>query len=271
MQQILSEIVISGIYTNLLFLSRLVESKAVQENEIYTRYIDDNLDLINTQIQEKKLRLNRHKWVIAYLVFHFQQKNNPENSVWNQLGYWRMMPQIEVSLDGKKYNCRIETGAYQQLFRINEHEYKVSSVKLDGNLLKMEIDQWPETFYCLEDKNQTQVILSGFSFLLRSNSLMSQVLLNRKNTSQDKIFQNLICADLFGKVLKLNISNGDAVQAGQILLTLESMKTEIHVLCPVNARVKLVHVKEGNSVIEKQLMVELEENCYEVRDTSCEF
>ncbi len=259
MQQILSEIVISGIYTNLLLLSRLVESKSVQENEIYTRYIDDNLDLINTQIQEKKLRLNRHKWVIAYLVFHFQQKNNPENSVWNQLGYWRMMPQIEVSLDGKKYNCRIETGAYQQLFRINKQEYKVSTVKLDGNLLKMEIDQRPETFYCLEDKNQTQVILSGFSFLLRSNSLMSQVLLNRKNTSQDKIFQNLICADLFGKVLKLNICEGDVVCSGQTLLTLESMKTEIHVLCPVDSRVKRIHVNEGNTVIEKQLLVELEE------------
>jgi len=38
------------------------------------------------------------------------------------------------------------------------------------------------------------------------------------------------------------------------------MKTEIHVLCPVDARVKKTHVKEGNAVVEKQLLVELEEN-----------
>jgi biotin carboxyl carrier protein len=88
---------------------------------------------------------------------------------------------------------------------------------------------------------------------------MSQVLLNRKNTGRDKTFQNLICADLFGKVLKLNIAKGDTVQVGQILLTLESMKTEIHVLCPVKARVKKIYINEGNAVIEKQLLVELED------------
>jgi 3-methylcrotonyl-CoA carboxylase alpha subunit len=258
LQHILTKTAISGIHTNLSFLSGLLDSQAIQENKIYTQYIDDNLELINTQIQEKKLKLNRHKWVIAYLVFHFQQRNNSGNSVWNQLGYWRMMPQIDVSVEGKKYNCRIEYGTIHQLFRINEQEYKVSAIEAYGNLLKMQINEQPETFYCLETENQTQVIRNGFSFLLRSDSLMSQVLLNRKNTGQDRIFQNLICADLFGKVLKLNISKGDVVKTGQILLTLESMKTEIHVLCPVDAQIQKVHVAVGNAVIEKQLLVELE-------------
>jgi biotin carboxyl carrier protein len=88
--------------------------------------------------------------------------------------------------------------------------------------------------------------------------LNHQVLPLRKNGQTERVFQNLICADLFGKVLKLNVSEGDEVYAGQILLILESMKTEIHVLCPVDARVKKIHVNEGNAVIEKQLMVELE-------------
>ena len=80
----------------------------------------------------------------------------------------------------------------------------------------------------------------------------------RKNGNEQKIFQNLICADLFGKVLKLNRCEGEEVHAGQILLTLESMKTEIHVLCPVDARVKKIYVKEGNAVVEKQLLIELQ-------------
>ena len=57
--------------------------------------------------------------------------------------------------------------------------------------------------------------------------------------------------------MNLNINEGDVVQSGQILLTLESMKTEIHVLCPVNARVKKIHVEEGNAVVERQLLMEL--------------
>jgi len=259
LQQLLAQTYISGVHTNLSFLSGLVESETIKENKIYTRYVDENLDLINLQIQEKKRELNRHKLAIAYLIFQFQQKKSGGNSVWNEIGFWRMIPCVEVFVDGEKLECSNRFNSGNQIFRINDQEYEVLVFQMNGNLLELEIDQQPETFYCLDNENQTQVIADGFSFALRSNSLMSQALLNKKNAASEKVFQNLICADLFGKVLKLNISKGDVVKTGQILLTLESMKTEIHVLCPVDARVKKICVKEGNAVVEKQLLAELEE------------
>ncbi|MBV5311644.1 MAG: biotin/lipoyl-binding protein [Prolixibacteraceae bacterium] len=259
LQQLLAQTYISGVHTNLSFLSGLVESTAVQENVIYTRYVDENLDFINLQVQEKKQGLNRHKLAIAYLIFQFQQKKSSGNSIWNEIGFWRMIPQMEVFVDGEKLECSSIMNSGNQIFSINQQEYKVSVIQMIGNLLELKINQQPETFYCLDDEKQTQVITDGFSFALRSNSLMSQALLNKKNAASEKVFQNLICADLFGKVLKLNISKGDVVKTGQILLTLESMKTEIHVLCPVDAQIQKVHVAVGNAVIEKQLLVELEQ------------
>ncbi len=259
LQQILSKSGIYGVHSNLTFLSGLIKSEVVLENQIYTRYVDENLDLINTQIQEEKRSLSRHKLVIAYLVFHLQQRTHPGNSVWNQIGFWRMMPLIEVSVDGEKQICRFGSDSFGQVFRINRLEYQVSVIQMNGSLLELKINQESEIFYCLEEETHTMIICGGFPFELRSHLLTNQVLPIRKNSSTEKVFQNLICADLFGKVLKLNISEGEIVQAGQILLTLESMKTEIHVLCPVDARLKKTHVKEGNVVIEKQLLVELEE------------
>ncbi len=259
LQQILSQTGISGVHTNLSFLFGLVESVAVRENKIYTRYVDENLELINTQIQEKKQQLNKHKLAIAYLIFHFQQHKISGNSVWNQIGFWRMRPVFEVFIDGEKLECSNNVNSGDQIFRINQQEYEVSVIQMNGNLMGLKIDQRPETFYCLEEEKQTQIISGGFSFALRSNLVRNQVLPMRKNGNEQKIFQNLICADLFGKVLKLNRCEGEEVHAGQILLTLESMKTEIHVLCPVDARVKKIYVKEGNAVVEKQLLVELEE------------
>ena len=144
-------------------------------------------------------------------------------------------------------------------FSINQEEYETKGILLKENLLELNINHRPESFYCQEEENQTRIILVEFSFALRSNLQRNQVVQILKKGHEQKIFQNLICADLFGKVLKLNRCEGDVVYAGQILLTLESMKTEIHVLCPVDARVKKTHVKEGNTVVEKQLLVELEE------------
>jgi len=260
MQKVLSETAISGVHTNLSLLSGLIDSDAIRGSHIYTRFVDENMNLINHRIQEKKEQVSKHNLVIAYLIFHFQQKKDSGNSVWNQIGFWRIMPFVEVFVVDEKYESSIKLNSGDMLFRINGGEYQVSVIRLNGNLLELEINQQHETFYCLEDEKQTQIAYHGFSFELRSNLLMNEVLLNRKNSMPEMIFQNLICADLFGKVLEINICEGDVVQSGQILLTLESMKTEIHVLCPVGAKVKKVHVKEGNAVVETQLLVELDEN-----------
>jgi len=260
MHHILSQTGISGVHTNLSFLSGLLENEVIQENKIYTRYVDENLDLINSRIQEKKRNLNKHKLVIAYLIFHFQQHKNSGNLIWNQIGFWRMMPFVEVFVDEEKYDCNISTIADHQIFRIDQVDYQVKVVLFSENLVELNINQQFESFYCLDDEKQTKIISGGFSFALRSNLLRNQVLLMHKNGNEQKSFQNLIYADLFGKVLKLNRCEGDVVHVGEILLTLESMKTEIHVLCPVDARVKKTHVKEGNAIVEKQLLVELEEN-----------
>jgi len=257
MQQLLSETCISGIHTNLSFLAGLVESNAFQENKIFTRYIDENLELINQQVQEKRDNLNKHKLVIAYLIFHFQQKNHTVNSVWNQIGFWRMMPQLEVSIEGGKYKCGIENG---KIFRVNHQEYQVDSWKLTGKKLVIHIDQQAETFLIIEGVGETLIGTKGFTFELQSNCLLNQAKVDRKNQETIKIFENLISADLFGRVLKINVGEGDAVTSGQTLLTLESMKTEIHILCAVDAQVKKIHIKEGSTVVERQLLVELEEN-----------
>jgi 3-methylcrotonyl-CoA carboxylase alpha subunit len=255
MQHLLSETSISGIHTNLSFLSELIESTEFQENKIHTRYIDENLELINQQVQEKRDNLNKHKLVIAYLIFHFQQKKQPENPVWNQIGFWRMMPQLEVLVEGEKYKSEIKNG---KIFRINHQEYLVDNWKLTGKKLVIHIDQQAETFLIIEGVGKTLIGAQGFTFELQSNCLLNQAKVDRKNQETIKIFENLISADLFGRVLKINVAEGDAVTSGQTLLTLESMKTEIHILCAVDAQVKKIHIKEGSTVVERQLLVELE-------------
>ena len=259
MQQMLSQTTISGVHTNLSFLSGLIKSEAFQKNKIYTRFVDENLDSINKQIQDVREQQNIDHLIIAYLIFHFQEKKYFGNTVWNQIGFWRIANQFEVEVEGANYKCQLETVAKGLLFRNNLQEYMVSGWELKGKRLEIQINEKTETFYCIQDNLQTLIETEGFSFGLRSNCFLNQAKVDRKNHESAKIFQNLICADLFGKVLKLNVRAGDRVSCGQTLLTLESMKTEIHVLCPVDAQVKRVHIKEGNAVIEKQLLVELEE------------
>lgn len=258
MEEVLANSCIYGIHTNVSFLSGLIESKAFRENKIYTRYVDKNVEAINAQVQGKRENLNKHTLVIAWIIFHFQQKKQAGSSVWDQIGFWRLTNQLNISVEGKEYRCQVEPIGNEQLFQINDQEYLVSEGALTGKRLELQINGQTEMFHCMEDHQRTLIATHGFIFELQSNSLLNQAKVDRRHQQERRIFQNLIRADLFGRVLELNISEGEVVHAGQVLLTLESMKTEIHVLCPMDAQVKKIPVKVGNSVLENQLLIELE-------------
>jgi biotin carboxyl carrier protein len=62
-----------------------------------------------------------------------------------------------------------------------------------------------------------------------------------------------------GTVLRVLVAAGDPVAARQPLVVLEAMKMETPVVAPYEARVRAVHVAEGDRVAGGALLVELEE------------
>lgn len=57
-----------------------------------------------------------------------------------------------------------------------------------------------------------------------------------------------VTAPMPGTILKVHITVGDTVAAGDVLLTLEAMKMENEISSPFSGTVKNVYVKEGQSV-----------------------
>ncbi len=64
-------------------------------------------------------------------------------------------------------------------------------------------------------------------------------------------------AHITGTVWKIEISVGDAVAEGQTLVILESMKMEMPVESPAAGQVSAILTKEGASVEEGALLVEI--------------
>ena len=65
-------------------------------------------------------------------------------------------------------------------------------------------------------------------------------------------------AELAGNMWKIIVAEGQHVGADETLMILESMKMEIPINAPRAGRVAKVHVKEGQTVQEGQLLAELE-------------
>ena len=67
-----------------------------------------------------------------------------------------------------------------------------------------------------------------------------------------------VTAELTGNLWKVVVSEGQEVQADDTLMILESMKMEIPVNAPKAGRVMRIHVKEGQAVQEGQLLADID-------------
>lgn len=74
------------------------------------------------------------------------------------------------------------------------------------------------------------------------------------HSADEKVYKS----PLMGLVIKVNVTAGQEVQAGEALVVLEAMKMETNVTAHHAGRVKTVAIKTGDSVKMHQLLVELE-------------
>ena len=60
------------------------------------------------------------------------------------------------------------------------------------------------------------------------------------------------------RIVSINVSEGDSVNAGDTVITVEAMKMENPVHAPVSGTVKAIYVSEGDSVNPDECLIEIE-------------
>jgi biotin carboxyl carrier protein len=67
-----------------------------------------------------------------------------------------------------------------------------------------------------------------------------------------------IYAFIPGIITKIHVYEGQKIDRGQSLFTLEAMKMMNDVACHADGRVKTIHIKQSQMVVKGQLLLELE-------------
>ncbi|MCW5877487.1 MAG: biotin/lipoyl-binding protein [Anaerolineales bacterium] len=124
------------------------------------------------------------------------------------------------------------------------------AVSLNGRLLDSSLSP-DATVSAVRQGRQVWVHAGGRTFVLRR-------VLGGHSGSAVAGGEQSLRAPMPGQVRSLAVEAGQAVQAGQVLLTLEAMKMEIRIQAPRPGKVARLAVAEGDSVEREQLLVELE-------------
>lgn len=75
--------------------------------------------------------------------------------------------------------------------------------------------------------------------------------------SVSAVSSNAVVAPLAGSVARILVSEGDDIEAGQVLLVLEAMKMETEITAPAAGKVATILVGPGDAVQGGQALIEL--------------
>ena len=268
-QHALKEFIIQGLTTNKAYLWEVIKNEDFIENKIDTSFCATHQDALLKSLKDSRDTLNTNDIAASFLLFDFYKKrfeNHIEN-VWEEIGFWRYHSHFTVDVEGHQIPVHIsqweaETGKLKveilnSPFSVLSSQLSAEYISHEGHQLKLMLNGKTEVIYCsVNDEQKTIVNFHGLNFTcFRTDQLNDTLDYSRKNETNDK---STLVSPMPGKVVKINVKEGDEVKAGTIMIVVEAMKMENNITATAKAKVKKILVSENEMVDNKKQLIELE-------------
>lgn len=151
---------------------------------------------------------------------------------------------------GQVYDVVIERRGADYSTVIDGQEFAFEQLDAQPGQISLRFAGQPVTLYHAADGAQKWVSLDGCTYNLTKPS-------PRRSSHGEQAAGEQVRSPMPAQVRAVQISAGDAVEKGQVLVLLEAMKMEIRIKAPSEGRVINLTVKAGQTVDKDQLLVEI--------------
>lgn len=245
-----------GIKNNISYLSAILQNTNYINNTISTRFCSEHTDALLAKIENERKLIPEFLPIAVAIICNSNNNKNPQadteiGNIWNKIGYWRILMQPEIELDGKTYRCllydlkpnQVATEIEGKKIQIHFEESKCNpqiEIQLDGELYMV--------FVSHPEPGKAIVSYHTHTFeVVRKDILPAQPDFNILSASISESGSN-ITSPMPGKVTKIAVEKGALVAKGDLLLVVEAMKMENNILSPANAIVDRITVTAGDLV-----------------------
>ncbi len=255
----LKNFIIHGIKTNISYLINVLKHDAFAKNLLSTKFCDEHTDDIISSIQHAKQQIDEKIPIVALALFTLNiTDDNTEKSIWEEIGYWREVMRISFIVGEKDALLELE-GINENNYSFNYNDNKFITQLIVKNEDSIEFIVGKQSFYASisSDKlGNSFVSIDGSLFSLRRADVLNggDGFFESTNTGEGSLF-----APTPGKVIKVNVKEGDKVSRGTILLIVEAMKMENNIVATHDAIIEKIAVKKGDMVDSDVQLVVLEE------------
>ncbi len=246
--------VLLGVRSNIAYLITLLESSAFAKGTIHTRMTAD----ICPEGKEAAACAPRKNTVLTAAFLYSFLQEAAESSVWQQLGFWRIMPEIKLLIDNELSESRLIYVTPSQL-EIEENGSFVQCrlLKKEDQLISLELDEQMHQVHYFAVNGEVVMQHQGQTSIVSPPRHLSRKVLGRINENPALEGENIIKAPMHGTVIRIEVKEGDQVNKGDTLLILESMKMENKVAATAKAFVKKITTTPGAVVSDETPLIHL--------------
>ena len=254
LRRALSAMTLHGVISNSDFLSEILNETDFAAGEFDTGYIPAHFPE-ETRGQRAP---DDAQWAVAAMVLYWDDAWR----LYSQADFARELSSWASSLPSDSYVLLSFDGEARRL-RIQHPGERRCTVTLDGQDHHFVVDSCDgfERLFYYEDVKRTArysrrdqalwLSYAGQTWAFEDETLKPPQAAAAGSDGR-------IIAGSDGKLLSVNVSEGDQVRAGQTLAVLEAMKMEFQLTTPIAGTIKAIHAGAGDQVSNRQLLLELE-------------
>ncbi len=250
----LEETIIHGIKTNIPFLINVLEHEAFRANMISTKFCDLHAASIIENIESRRNKTGLLVPLVSASLQHINKIKEPKN-LWEKIGYWRNNMTLCFEY-GEEVNYVeiVNKGINIYSFIISGKSYSVKLKEAGKNFMLFELDgKVIKSYFSCDNHNISTININGNIFVIKNNSRLGN---GNGFTLHSETGNGTLFSPMPGKVIKINVKEGDKVERGTVLLVVEAMKMENNIVATDDSVVDKINVSEGDMVdTEVQLVV----------------
>lgn len=238
----LAETRISGVRTNLAFLSRILAHPAFAAAELDTDFIprhEQDLFVTPSELPNAFWQLAGQAWALTQAD---RVRHDDPTSPWATASGWR-------SAQPQRYVLNLQTGEQQQKVVITAAE--LANASMAGDQLVLEQAGVRQRFPALRVNHTLYLEWRGELHAITEVDFIAQAAAGSQQ-------QGGLTAPMNGSIVRVLVEPGQAVEEGATLVVLEAMKMEHSIRAPHAGTVQNIFCAEGDMVTDGMVLVELD-------------
>tara|TARA_Y100001960_G_scaffold327250_1_gene413216 strand:+ start:150 stop:2126 length:1977 start_codon:yes stop_codon:yes gene_type:complete len=251
----LNSLYLRGFNNNIKFLISIFNSKNFSSGDIHTGLLDQEYsEGYNYPKPSNKLIKRIFIPVAAYIGYKYLKNDNHNSFKVKNESY-------VLNLNNKKYQIKIKEGKKNLIKLI----YKNSLIRLKSSwninepIINIEINK--KKYLLQFDKFRNHLTVTyldtfvDFVFYDKETAKFDKYMIEEEATDLSKF----LLAPMPGKIVSINIKDGQKVKSGENLLVLEAMKMENLITSTKDTKIKKINVKLNDAVEVDQILIEFDE------------